>query len=205
MVYDNSDLAADMRDERDLAALRVSLCLWIQQTSPEAIELSDSLSIRELFDIANRVMFETGQPPAALWQADPVRPAVPANPLIATWLSAMFTCLNWRIWSRTRLTLARLVLTVWLRSSPWAARRNLGDSASARWRSGRWRLMAPRHILQEMLTVKSDDVQGRVKTYESIVKGEPIEEPGIPTSFGYWSRNCKAWGWRWKRLREAAM
>jgi DNA-directed RNA polymerase subunit beta len=39
------------------------------------------------------------------------------------------------------------------------------------------------HTLQEMLTVKSDDVQGRVKTYESIVKGERIEEPGIPASF----------------------
>ncbi|MCB8959451.1 MAG: DNA-directed RNA polymerase subunit beta [Ardenticatenales bacterium] len=39
------------------------------------------------------------------------------------------------------------------------------------------------HTLQEMLTVKSDDVQGRVKTYESIVKNEPIEEPGIPASF----------------------
>jgi DNA-directed RNA polymerase subunit beta len=39
------------------------------------------------------------------------------------------------------------------------------------------------HTLQEMLTVKSDDVQGRVKTYESIIKGEPIEEPGIPASF----------------------
>jgi len=39
------------------------------------------------------------------------------------------------------------------------------------------------HMLQEMLTVKSDDVLGRVKTYESIVKGEPIEEPGIPASF----------------------
>ncbi len=39
------------------------------------------------------------------------------------------------------------------------------------------------HMLQEMLTVKSDDVQGRVKTYESIVKGERIEEPGIPASF----------------------
>jgi DNA-directed RNA polymerase subunit beta len=34
-----------------------------------------------------------------------------------------------------------------------------------------------------MLTVKSDDVQGRVKTYEAIVKGEPIEEPSIPASF----------------------
>jgi DNA-directed RNA polymerase subunit beta len=39
------------------------------------------------------------------------------------------------------------------------------------------------HTLQEMLTVKSDDVQGRVKTYESIIKGEKIEEPGIPASF----------------------
>jgi DNA-directed RNA polymerase subunit beta len=39
------------------------------------------------------------------------------------------------------------------------------------------------HNLQEMLTVKSDDVVGRVKAYESIVKGENIVEPGIPESF----------------------
>jgi len=39
------------------------------------------------------------------------------------------------------------------------------------------------HTLQEILTIKSDDVLGRVKTYESIVKGEPITEPGIPESF----------------------
>ena len=39
------------------------------------------------------------------------------------------------------------------------------------------------HTLQEMLTVKSDDTQGRVKTYEAIVKNEPIEEPGVPASF----------------------
>ncbi len=37
--------------------------------------------------------------------------------------------------------------------------------------------------LQEMLTIKSDDVTGRVKTYEAIVKGENIEKPGIPESF----------------------
>ncbi len=39
------------------------------------------------------------------------------------------------------------------------------------------------HTLQEMLTVKSDDVVGRVKTYEAIVKGEPIVEAGVPESF----------------------
>ncbi len=39
------------------------------------------------------------------------------------------------------------------------------------------------HILQEILTVKSDDVLGRVKTYEAIVKGENVPEPGVPESF----------------------
>ncbi len=39
------------------------------------------------------------------------------------------------------------------------------------------------HTLQEILTVKSDDIVGRVKAYESIVKGENIPEPGIPESF----------------------
>ena len=39
------------------------------------------------------------------------------------------------------------------------------------------------HILQEILTVKSDDVVGSVKAYEAIVKGENIPEPGIPESF----------------------
>ncbi len=39
------------------------------------------------------------------------------------------------------------------------------------------------YTLQELLTIKSDDVLGRVKVYEAIVKGENIPEPGIPESF----------------------
>jgi len=39
------------------------------------------------------------------------------------------------------------------------------------------------HTLREILTVKSDDVKGRAKTYEAIVKGENLPEPGIPESF----------------------
>jgi DNA-directed RNA polymerase subunit beta len=39
------------------------------------------------------------------------------------------------------------------------------------------------YTLQELLTIKSDDVMGRVKAYESIVKGETLSEPGIPESF----------------------
>jgi DNA-directed RNA polymerase subunit beta len=39
------------------------------------------------------------------------------------------------------------------------------------------------YTLQEILTVKSDDMTGRVKTYEAIVKGEPVHEAGVPASF----------------------
>jgi DNA-directed RNA polymerase subunit beta len=39
------------------------------------------------------------------------------------------------------------------------------------------------HILQEILTVKSDDVAGRAKVYEAIVKGENLQEPNVPESF----------------------
>jgi DNA-directed RNA polymerase subunit beta len=39
------------------------------------------------------------------------------------------------------------------------------------------------HTLQEMLTIKSDDVVGRSKTYEAIVKGEAIKKPNVPESF----------------------
>lgn len=50
------------------------------------------------------------------------------------------------------------------------------------------------HILQEMLTVKSDDINGRQKTYEAIVQGKPIGEPGIPEAFKVLVKEMQALG-----------
>jgi len=50
------------------------------------------------------------------------------------------------------------------------------------------------HILQEMLTIKSDDVQGRAAAYESILKGEPIRNPNIPASFNLLVAELKSLG-----------
>ena len=50
------------------------------------------------------------------------------------------------------------------------------------------------YTLQEMLTVKSDDVNGRVKTYEAIVKGESIQEAGVPESFKVLIKELQALG-----------
>ncbi|MFH1894867.1 MAG: DNA-directed RNA polymerase subunit beta [Patescibacteria group bacterium] len=50
------------------------------------------------------------------------------------------------------------------------------------------------HTLQEMLTIKSDDVQGRAQTYESILKGEDIREPNVPASFSLLIAELKSLG-----------
>ena len=50
------------------------------------------------------------------------------------------------------------------------------------------------HVLQEILTVKSDDVVGRVKVYESIVKGKPINQAGVPESFRVLIKEFQALG-----------
>lgn len=50
------------------------------------------------------------------------------------------------------------------------------------------------HILQEILTIKSDDVQGRAKAYEAIVKGEPMPTPGIPESLNVLLHELKGLG-----------
>ena len=58
------------------------------------------------------------------------------------------------------------------------------------------------YTLQEILTVKSDDVVGRVKTYEAIIKGDNIPEPGIPESFKVLLKELQSLGLDVKVLRE---
>jgi DNA-directed RNA polymerase subunit beta len=58
------------------------------------------------------------------------------------------------------------------------------------------------YTLQEILTVKSDDVVGRVKTYEAIVKGENVPEPGVPESFKVLIKELQSLGMDVKILSE---
>ncbi len=58
------------------------------------------------------------------------------------------------------------------------------------------------YTLQEILTVKSDDVAGRVKTYEAIIKGENIPEPGIPESFKVLLKELQSLGLDVRVLRD---
>jgi DNA-directed RNA polymerase subunit beta len=82
---------------------------------------------------------------------------------------------------KINLTLVLLVLILYYQQ-PWVVKRKW---AVSEWEKGSWALEAHRaaHVLQEMLTIKSDDVRGRAKAFEAIVKGEEIPAPTVPESF----------------------
>ena len=64
-----------------------------------------------------------------------------------------------------------------------AERHDLVASALEKWKSGLWKRMELPIFFRNCLTVKSDDVEGRTKIYESMVKGENTLEAGTPASF----------------------
>jgi len=182
MVYDNSELSIETRDERDANAVDVSIRIWIQEFATEALELTDDMSLRDLFDIANRTMFETGVPvphfgKQTLYDG---RTGEPFDRHVAVGYVHMLKLAHLvEDKAHARSTGPYSLVT----QQPLGGKAQFGGQRFGEMEVWALEAYGAAHILQEMLTVKSDDVQGRVKTYESIVKGEPIEEPGIPTSF----------------------
>ncbi|RMG75816.1 MAG: DNA-directed RNA polymerase subunit beta [Chloroflexi bacterium] len=181
LMFDTTGLSVEERARRDDNAIDALYRLWVAKYSPDTV-IPEGADPKEVQRIADRVMFEVGQP-IPLYGKHKLydgRTGDPFDNPVAVGYVHM-------------LKLAHLVEDkVHARSTgPYSlvTQQPLGGKAQfGGQRFGEmevWALEAygAAYTLQEMLTVKSDDVQGRVKTYESIVKGEPIEEPGIPTSF----------------------
>ncbi len=181
LMFSTTSFTTEERQRRDENAIEALYRLWVARYDPDEV-IPDGIDIKEIQEIADRVMYRTKQP-IPLYGKHKLfdgRSGEPFDNAVAVGYVHM-------------LKLAHLVEDkVHARSTgPYSlvTQQPLGGKAQfGGQRFGEmevWALEAygAAYTLQEMLTVKSDDVQGRVKTYEAIVKGEPIEEPGIPTSF----------------------
>jgi DNA-directed RNA polymerase subunit beta len=181
LLFDNGTLKVEERAQIDRNAVNAIVRFWINAVAPQ-VQVPEGVEGEELLRYADRAMFESSQP-LPLYGKHKLydgRTGEPFDNPVAVGYVHM-------------LKLAHLVEDkVHARSTgPYSlvTQQPLGGKAQfGGQRFGEmevWALEAygAAYTLQEMLTVKSDDVQGRVKTYEAIVKGEPIEEPGIPTSF----------------------
>ena len=180
LYFGGEYLDPDERNRRDLNARYATLVLWIEQVTGELPP--EGLSEDELREVARRVSLRHGVP-VPLYGKHRLYDGKTGEPFDQPVTVGIIHMLK----------LAHLVEDkVHARSTgPYSlvTQQPLGGKAQfGGQRFGEmevWALEAygAAHTLQEMLTVKSDDVQGRVKTYEAIVKGEPIEEPGVPASF----------------------
>ena len=173
------NMTIEERQHRDETAIRVCLRLWLESVTGEAVP---DMPVEELEVLTKRLQMQQKQyaPIYGKMKLYDGKTGQPFEQSVTVGIIHM-------------LKLAHLVEDkVHARSTgPYSlvTQQPLGGKAQfGGQRFGEmevWALEAygAAYTLQEMLTVKSDDVQGRVNTYESIVKGEPIDEPGIPASF----------------------
>ena len=93
---------------------------------------------------------------------------------------------------KIKFTQDLLVLIVLLLNNLWVVKLNLGGQRFGEMEVWALEAYGASYTLQEILTVKSDDVAGRVKVYETIVKGEENFESGIPESFNVLVKEIKS-------------
>ncbi|QPC84746.1 DNA-directed RNA polymerase subunit beta [Phototrophicus methaneseepsis] len=182
LIFDNSTRVLVDREVVDQNAIDVSLRLWIEAYAPEPIDVPADADQRQLFDFANKVMFETGQPVPQYGKHklyDGRSGELFDNHVAVGYVHMLKLAHLVEDKAHARSTGPYSLVT----QQPLGGKAQFGGQRFGEMEVWALEAYGAAYTLQEMLTVKSDDVQGRVKTYESIVKGEPIEEPGIPTSF----------------------
>lgn len=178
LIFEDSKETVQAKHRLDDNAINACYRMWMHDLDVEVKEIADA----DLRTKAQQVMLETGKPIPTL-----------GKQMLRDGKSGSFYDQPVTVGVMTMLKLHHLVEDkVHARSTgPYSlvTQQPLGGKAQfGGQRFGEmevWALEAygAAYTLQEMLTVKSDDVTGRVNTYEAIVKGEPIEEPSIPASF----------------------
>ncbi len=179
LVFEDSDLPATERKPYDAAAIDACLRLWMGSMGRKVDSAKSPEALRKQ---AEKVMLETARPIPILGKQvlHDGKTGISYDQPVTVGLVLMMK-LHHLVEDKVhaRSTGPYSLVT----QQPLGGKAQFGGQRFGEMEVWALEAYGAAHTLQEMLTVKSDDVQGRVKTYEAIVKGEPIEEPGIPASF----------------------
>jgi DNA-directed RNA polymerase subunit beta len=165
------------RNERDTNAITACLRLWL-----EVQGFKSTGKIEKLMEKAHEVMAETGQPIPTLGK-QVLRDGKTGVPYDQPVTVGVMTILKLHHLVEDKVHARSTGPYSLVTQQPLGGKAQFGGQRFGEMEVWALEAYGAAHILQEMLTVKSDDVQGRVNTYEAIVKGDPIEEPSIPASF----------------------
>ena len=179
LVFEDSDIPILERSTYDEAAIEACLRLWIEAMGRKTGNIRSQQTLREL---AEKVMVETKHPLPIIGKQTLYdgktgerydRPVTVGKVL----MMKLHHLVEDKVHARSTGPYSLVT------QQPLGGKAQFGGQRFGEMEVWALEAYGAAHTLQEMLTIKSDDVQGRVKTYESIVKGEPVEEPGVPASF----------------------
>jgi DNA-directed RNA polymerase subunit beta len=195
---ESGSLVSDLQGERDANAIHACLRLWLEEMGVEAGELKDE----ELRLRSNEVTLETGQPSPILGKLI-LRDGKTGEAYDQPVTVGVMTMLKLHHLVEDKVHARSTGPYSLVSQQPLGGKAQFGGQRFGEMEVWALEAYGAAYTLQEMLTVKSDDVQGRVKTYEAIVKGEQIEEPSIPASFRVLVKELQSLGLAVEAVTEA--
>ncbi len=178
MAFDVSQLSSQERLLRDHAAIDCCYKLWLKSLDKDAGKL-EGAALREK---AEKAMVETGIPLPTLGK-QPLSDGKTGEQFDQPVTVGVMTMLKLHHLVEDKVHARSTGPYSLVTQQPLGGKAQFGGQRFGEMEVWALEAYGAAYTLQEMLTVKSDDVTGRVNTYEAIVKGEQIEEPSIPASF----------------------
>jgi DNA-directed RNA polymerase subunit beta len=178
MRFEESSLNTLDGDERDERVVKVCLRLWLEAQGEDASKTADA----DVRAQADAFMRQTGVPLPILGKSV-LRDGKSGQPYDQPVTVGVMTMMKLHHLVEDKVHARSTGPYSLVTQQPLGGKAQFGGQRFGEMEVWALEAYGAAYTLQEMLTVKSDDVQGRVATYEAIVKGEPIEEPSIPASF----------------------
>ncbi len=181
LVFEDDPRSLAEKEEADRRARTVCLHLWLEEQQAAGEELS-ALSDEEVALEALRVSKETGIPlptlgKAILYDGKTGEPFDRPITVGVIHMMKLHHLVEDKVHARSTGPYSLVT------QQPLGGKAQFGGQRFGEMEVWALEAYGAAHTLQEMLTIKSDDVIGRTRTYEAIVKGEEIQEPGVPASF----------------------
>lgn len=176
--FEDMDISEHDRPEQDTRAVNACLRLWMLDLGKKVGKTTDS----KLWERAKKTMMETSLPIPVLGKQR-VRDGKSGKPYDQPVTVGIMSIMKLHHLVEDKVHARSTGPYSLVSQQPLGGKAQFGGQRFGEMEVWALEAYGAAYTLQEMLTVKSDDVQGRVKTYEAIVKGEPMEEPSIPASF----------------------
>jgi len=178
VVFEDAHISEMEGLEKDQKAVNTCLSIWLEKLGKDVEKIPDD----ELWDKAEKASMETGMPMPLLGKQT-LRDGKSGDPYDQPVTVGVMTMLKLHHLVEDKVHARSTGPYSLVSQQPLGGKAQFGGQRFGEMEVWALEAYGAAYTLQEMLTVKSDDVQGRVKTYEAIVKGEQIEEPSIPASF----------------------